>query len=332
VLVFDNASSDGSGALAEARGVRVVRSEENAGFGGANNRAAAFARGRWLVFLNPDTVVEPGWLDPLLAPLATGPGMATAKLLLMERPELIDTCGNAVHLSGITVCRGYGRPAGRLAEPERLLAVSGACFAIDRASFERLGGFDERFFMYLEDTDLSLRAALAGLPCWFAPASRVRHRHAPGFAPRKLYWLERNRYVMLVKLWSARTLLGLLPHLALMELLVWCYALLRGREALAAKRDAWRWLADHVRLALVARRGAQRLRRVPDAELLALCSWRLDLAELVGSPWLRPWAELLLAGPFGAAQLWLRLVVGQRAVERGVLGGGARPGEAAGAR
>jgi hypothetical protein len=329
--VFDNASTDGSGPVAASRGVRVVRSERNVGFGGANNRAAALARGRWLVFLNPDTVVEPSWLDALLAPLADGPGLATAKLLLMERPERIDTCGNAVHLSGITVCRGYGRPAGRLVEQERVLAVSGACFVIDRASFERLGGFDERFFMYLEDTDLSLRAALAGLPCWFAPTSRVRHRHAPGFGTRKLYWLERNRYVMLLKLWSARTLLGLLPHLALMELLVWCYALLRGPSAVSAKRDAWRWLVDHAWLALQARRDTQRLRRVADAALLGRCAWRLDLAELVDSPWLRRGAELALTLPFGAAQLWLRLVAGQGAVERGVPPGGALPGEAPGA-
>jgi GT2 family glycosyltransferase len=250
----------------------------------------------------------------------------------MDRPALIDTCGNAVHLSGITVCRGYGRPSHELAAPERVLAVSGACFAIDRASFERLGGFDERFFMYLEDTDLSLRAALAGLPCHYAPTSRVRHRHVPAFGPRKLYWLERNRYLMLAKLWSPRTLLGLLPHLALMELLVWSYALLRGRDALVAKRDAWRWLARHAWLALRARRETQRQRGAPDAALLAGCAWRLDLSELVGSPGLRRAAELLLALPFGAAQLWLRLFAGQTAVERGVLAGGALPGEAAGAR
>jgi GT2 family glycosyltransferase len=331
VLLFDNASTDRSGALAAARGVRVLRSEQNLGFGGANNRAAAVARGRCLVFLNPDTLVEPGWLDALLAPLAGRPGAATAKLLLMDRPELIDTCGNAVHLSGITVCRGFGRPAERFAAPEPVLAVSGACFAIDRASFERLGGFDERFFMYLEDTDLSLRAALAGLPCHFAPASRVRHRHWPGFGPTKLYWLERNRYLMLARLWSPRTLLGLLPHLALVELLVWSYALLRGRAALAAKRDAWRWLARHLRTLLAARRRTQALRGVPDAALLPRCAWRLDLTELVGSPWLRRGAELLLLGPFAAATLWLRLVGPQPLVQRGVPGRGALPGETPGA-
>jgi GT2 family glycosyltransferase len=306
LIVFDNASVDGSAEIARAHGVKVVRSEENVGFGGANNRAAALAVGRYLVFLNQDTEVETGWLDALLAPLSEVPGLTTAKLLLADRPGRIDTCGNAVHLSGITVCRGYGQPADAFVRQERIAAVSGAAFAIDRASFDLLGGFDERFFLYLEDTDLSLRAALAGLPLWFVPDSRVHHRHVATFGARKLYWLERNRWLLLLKLWTTRSLIGLLPHLVLMELLVWCYALIRGPEAVRAKASAYGWIADHAWTVLHARWSTGRLRRLPDHEVLRRCVWRLDLTELIGSRMLRRFVDAALIGPMWLARAWLR--------------------------
>jgi len=314
-VVYDGASIDDSAAVAARYPVRVERAERNEGYGAANNRAARLARGRYLVFLNPDTVVEQGWLDALLAPLADGPGLATPKIVLLDDPGRVDTCANSVHLSGITVCRGHGQPATRYADTERVLAVSGAAFAIDRATFERLGGFDERFFMYLEDTDLSLRAALAGVPCWYVGASRVRHRHVPAFGPRKLYWLERNRWLMLLKLWSPRTLVGLLPTLLLAEALTWGYALIGGPAALRARAQAYVWLALHPWLVVEARRRTQRLRRVCDAELLARCPSRLDATELVASPRLGRLAELLVRGPFALARAFLERVapVGQEA-------------------
>lgn len=308
LLIYDSGSTDGGAAVAQARGVRVCRSADNLGFGGGNNRAAALSRGRWLVFLNPDTNVEPGWLDALLAPLLAAPGLATSKIVLMDDPGRIDTCANAVHLSGVTTCRGHGQSADRFDRTERVLAVSGAAFAIDRDSFEQLGGFDETFFMYLEDTDLSLRAAVAGLPIWFVPGSRVRHRHAPSVGPAKLHWLERNRYQMLLKAWSPRTLLGLAPMLALVELLVLGFALLTGPAAVRAKLSTWPWLARHAWRIVAARRRAQRGRRVDDRALLAACTWRLDLAELVASGPLRRALEVGALVPFGLAYGWLRLV------------------------
>jgi GT2 family glycosyltransferase len=295
VIVYDSGSDDESVAVAGRYPVSVVAGA-NVGYGAANNRAARLARGRWLVFLNPDTAVEAGWLDRLLEPLGEGPALATARIVLMDRPELIDACGNEVHVSGITVCRAHGRRAELAVGTERILAVSGAAFAIDRASFDRLGGFDERYFMYLEDTDLSLRAAIAGVPCWCVGASVVRHRHAPSVGPRKLYWLERNRYQMLLTVWSGPTLLRLLPSLALVEALTWSYALLGGPSALAAKARAWAELLSHPWQLVRERRRAQGLRRVPDREVLARCARRLDLQELIGAPALRALAGAVL-GP-----------------------------------
>lgn len=325
LLVYDGGSTDDSAAVATGRGARVERSPINHGFAGAANRAASLARGRILVFLNPDTVVEPGWLEALLAPLAVAPGLTTAQIRLLDAPERIDTIGNSVHLSGITVCRGYGRAVETFRGVSPTLAVSGAAFAIDRGSFERLGGFDERFFMYLEDTDLSLRAALAGLPCYTVAESRVRHRHVPAFGPRKLFWLERNRWLMLFKIWSPGTLLTLLPSFLLVEALVWAFALARGRRALAAKAGAWLWLARRPWALAERRRSAQRLRRVPDAVLLAGCAWRIDLTELLGDGPAARLADAVSLVPFWLAALPARLSIAAQQAATGRLRALAHP-------
>ena len=181
--------------------VTWLRSPHNSGFGGGNNLAARRARGEYLAFLNPDTTVEPGWLEALIAALEADPqaGMATSKILLMDDPSRINTCGNDVHISGLTLCRGMGAPANDYNQVEEVAAVSGAAFVIRRGLFEQLGGFDPAYFMYMEDTDLSWRARLAGWRILYVPASVVYHDYRLQFGPRKTFYQERNRYRLLLQ-------------------------------------------------------------------------------------------------------------------------------------
>ena len=118
VIVVDNASTDGSAdwLVKTYPQVRLIRSSENLGFGGGNNLGARNSNGKYLAFLNPDTQVEPGWLDALVDVLENGltVGLATSKILLLNNPDRINTCGNDMHISGITLCRGMNQPQFRL--------------------------------------------------------------------------------------------------------------------------------------------------------------------------------------------------------------------------
>ena len=179
VIVVDDASPDDS--LAKLRaidGLRVHARKANGGFIAACNDGAGLARGEVLVFLNNDTVPQPGWLDALLATFDAHPdaGLVGAKLLYPD--------GRLQEAGGVVFADGSGWNYGRFDDPANCRFaylrdadyVSGAAIAIPRALFERLGGFDSRYApAYYEDTDLAFAVRAAGLRVLVQPASVVVH-------------------------------------------------------------------------------------------------------------------------------------------------------------
>ncbi|MDP8924956.1 MAG: glycosyltransferase family 2 protein [Chloroflexota bacterium] len=284
ILVVDNASSDGTVELIRRRfpAVRLLPIARNVGYGEGANLGAAVGNARYVAILNQDVVVAPGCVERLVSALEAEPSalLANPKILLKDAPERINTCGNVPHYTGITTCRDYNRPASEYLASEEIPAISGAAFVARRAAFDALGGFDPTFFLYLEDTDLSLRAMLAGYRCLLVPEAVAFHEFEPRFAPEKLFWLERNRLVMLLKTYRWPTLFALAPSLLLAEVLVLGYSGLRGWSAVAAKLRAYGWVATHLPRILRARRAVQALRRVPDRAILARHARDLDLDEL----------------------------------------------------
>ncbi len=288
ILLVDNASADGSADFVAQNfpEIRLIRNQDNSGFAAANNQAARLAQGQFIIALNPDTQVSAGWLEALTEPFARDPiiGLTTPKILMLKNPAKVNTCGNSTHYSGLTTCRGLdlAADAPELAQSCEVSAVSGACFAIRRELWEKLGGFDETFFTYLEDTDLSLRARLAGYKSYYVPQSLVYHDYANRFSPAKIYYLERNRLLMLAKTFELKTLLWLLPALLLTEIITWGYALLNGWAGMKAKFRAYWWLGRNLKLLKEKRQSTQLLRRVSDKVLLDNCAWKLDISQLAG--------------------------------------------------
>ncbi|MFN2289663.1 MAG: glycosyltransferase family 2 protein [Anaerolineae bacterium] len=288
VIVVDNASRDDSAQHVASRfpEVTLICNRANLGFAAANNRAAHQAQGKYLAFLNPDAEVEPGWLEALIAALERQPGvgLVTAQILLMHDANRINACGNDMHLTGFTMCRALGTQRRFDDGLTEIGAVSGAAFVIPHALYEALGGFDESFFLYMEDSDLSLRARLAGYRCLYVPSSRVYHDYQLRFGPGKVYYQERNRYAMLLKTFRWPTLLAMVPSLALGELVAWGFILLYKPQRWCDKLRAYAWLARRWQKLMQDRRQTQRLRRVPDRDLLRLCTYGLDYGQVSGGP------------------------------------------------
>ena len=314
VVVVDNGSTDGAVEHVQARfpGVRVVRSKRNGGFGAGNNLGAAAAQGAFLVFLNPDAVVTGGWLEALVHPLAEDPsiGLVTPKVLLRDDPDRINVAGLEVHLSGITLCRGLASPRAAFDEATEVAAVSGVAFAVRRDVFEALGGFDEDFFLYVEDVDISLRAWLAGYRCLYVPQAVVLHDYALTVDARKTFYVERGRYLMLLKAFSQHTLLSLVPALLLAEVITWGWLLWRNPTAIVQKFGAYRWVLAHRAQIAYKRCRVQAQRRQPDGVFLERCQWRLGFGQLAGPRMAR--AAGVVFGPLlrGAWQI-SRLALGR---------------------
>jgi GT2 family glycosyltransferase len=282
VILVDSASADGSAAYVERAfpEVCVVRTT-NGGYGHGCNVGARLAHGAYLAFLNQDTVVRPGWAEALVAALQHSPagGLSTPCILLLREPSRANTCGNDVHCSGLTLCRGLGAPAGALGEDAEVGAISGAAFAVSKHLFVKLGGFDERFGMYMEDTDLSLRARLAGYRCLYVSGAVVYHDYRLRFGPRKTYYQERNRYLMLLKHLKWATLLAMLPVLLLGEVVTWGYVLLHEPHRVANKLRAYVWVAGHWKEIVADRQRVQAMRRATDWALLAAWTCRLAFEQ-----------------------------------------------------
>jgi len=140
VIVVDNAGRDR--AVTEPFDVRLVEPGENLGYGGGCNRGASDASGEVLIFLNPDTVVDPGALGRLAETLQDRSiGIAMARLRLLDRPELLNSGGNVVHLTGLAWAGGYEEPAASISELREVPYASGAGLAIRAELFRELGGF-----------------------------------------------------------------------------------------------------------------------------------------------------------------------------------------------
>lgn len=196
IVVVDNASSDESVEMVgrEFPGVTLIASTENRGFGVGVNEAARHATGDAFLLLNPDAVVRPGALPAMVEALARRPTAGAIGFRQVDESGTFQlSFGPApslpLELLRMIVQRLLDRGDRRLAalidrlcsRPRRVPWVTGSSLVVRREAFERVGGFDERYFLYYEDADLCLRLGRKVGPIWYDPSvTVVHHRGASG--------------------------------------------------------------------------------------------------------------------------------------------------------
>jgi GT2 family glycosyltransferase len=309
LIVVDNDSADGTAEAVAglAPAARVLRTDRNLGFAAGCNFGAAAARGELLVILNPDAAPLPGWGEAIRRPWLQGRGWAAWQALIAdEGATRVNSYGNPMHFTGIVWAGGHGEPiAAAPAAPAEVPVLSGACLAIPRLTWEEVGGFPARFFLYHEDVDLSLRLRLRGGTLGIEPAAVVDHDYEFGAREHKWRWLERNRLAFLVRAYPAPLLALLAPALLATELALLAVSAQGGwgKQKLAANGEFLRWLPRLLR----ERRAVQATRTVTAAEF---ASWLTpDLDSPFISPAVRiPPARFILRSYWRAVRLGLRVL------------------------
>lgn len=192
IIVIDNASSDASVSMIKRDfpSVICIENEKNEGFSKANNQGLAQASGEYLCLLNSDTIVEPDAFKKLIHFLDEHPsvGMAGPKLLNQDGSfqyasrRSLPTPQNAfVYLFGFKkilrglITREYKRENENPDQESQTEAISGAAMIFRESVYKKIGGLDERFFMYGEDLDFCKRVADGGFKIWYVPSARIVH-------------------------------------------------------------------------------------------------------------------------------------------------------------
>lgn len=213
VVVVDNASTDGS--VAEVEGsfgsvphVRLVKNSENVGHAEGCNIGARMTGGRYIVFLDSDTEFRAeNWLWELVRVMESDEsvGLAQAKLVLAEDNGCLDYVCVAVDALG-TWAATYGLKEDGFKENFEILAASSGCCIVRREVFDEVGGFDSDYFIYDDDTDLSLRARLLGYRVLLVPSALVIHRGGVlrGLNSKTLFHSSKNRVRTALKNYELR--------------------------------------------------------------------------------------------------------------------------------
>lgn len=311
LVVVDNASADGTEAVARelAPGATVVQTGGNLGFAGGCRAGADASTAPLLLFLNPDCVARPGAIEALRAAAGAQPDWgAWQALVTMPGGETVNTSGNVVHYVGIGWAGGLGRPVSDVPpEPHEVGFASGAALVVRRRAWDATGGFDPRFFMYSEDLDLSLRLRLAGWGVGVVPGARVEHGYEFEKGDYKWFYLERNRWWVLLGDFPGPLLALLAPALAAFELAVVALAWRDGW--LPVKLRAQRAVLRELPAILRRRRAVQRARAIGAGEFARTLSASLD------SPYLA--AAARIPGLEGAQRLFYRAVLAAVEATRG---------------
>jgi GT2 family glycosyltransferase len=232
-----------------AHGPHLIENVRNVGFGTAINQAVAATRSTLIATLNDDAVPHPGWLEALVAAIGQRPdaGMCASQVRLCGEPALeaslvalLDSAGMLVAADGSSKQRGHGQDPQEFPVSEEALFPSASAALYRRTMLESIGGFDENFFLYCEDTDLGLRARWAGWKCLYVAEAVVEHRysHSAGRAsPVKAYYVERNRLFVMAKNFPWPMLLAA-PFTAVTRYFWHTWYLMKGRGAAAHFRAA----------------------------------------------------------------------------------------------
>ena len=234
VLVVDNISTDNSHIICKEKfeKIHLIKNKENLGYCEGNNVGIRNADGEFIVILNPDTIVEPNWLNHLMSAYSKfGEGLYQPKFFSLNEKLVLQSTGNMLHIFGFGFARDKGKADDeKIKSVEKINYASGTCLFTSKLVLDKVGLLDPFLFLYHDDLDLGWRAAQIGINSFYVPQSIVYHAESYSikWSSKKFYWLERNRKYCLLTHYSKETYAKMRSSLFLVDVCVWLFYLSKG--------------------------------------------------------------------------------------------------------
>ena len=242
VIIVDNLSTDNSHIRCKEKfkKIQLIENEKNLGYCEGNNVGIKSAKGEFILILNPDTIVDPDWLNELFrAYHKHGEALYQPKHLSLKEKSAIMSTGNMMNVFGFGYAREKGqKDVNQHNTIEQIGYASGTCLFIPSSIFKNVGLLDPFIFLYHDDLDFGWRAAQLGIKSYYVPSSVIYHAESYllRWNAKKFFWLERNRKYCLLTHYSKETYAKMRSSLFLVDLCVWIFYLSKG--FLAAKIKA----------------------------------------------------------------------------------------------
>lgn len=202
IIVVDNGSVDGSQALVKKHypKIKLIENKINYGFAQGNNIGYKASKGEYVMFLNNDTIVTPNFLQPLIKDFENdlSIGCLQPQMRVMNERDLIDVVGSFMTGSGFLYHYGYrkDRSLEQYNIKKEIFSAKGACIILPRKILQKVGVFDEDFFIFFEETDLCYRIWLAGYKVIYEPKSVIYHFCGGDTTTSDSYKYERRIYLI----------------------------------------------------------------------------------------------------------------------------------------
>jgi len=299
LIVADNASSDGSQNWVKTHyaHVNLLENDQNYGYAGGCNRGAEIANGKYLLFLNNDTIQDPNWLQPLVERMEENDTIAALqpKILNYFKREVFDYAGGSGgHMDLFCYPFARGRifleqetDSGQYDDAQRCFWASGTAIMVRKDLFFSAGKFDKTFFAHMEEIDLCWRLQAMGHEVWAEPKSVVYHKNAvslPMHSQRKYYLNHRNSLLMLFGNYSLPVTLYVGFIRLMLEFVALGYAMIKSDwNHITGILKSLGWIILHP-LAIIKKRSRfKQLRQVRDKEIMSnMAKTSVVLAHYLG--------------------------------------------------
>ncbi|MFH0856856.1 MAG: glycosyltransferase family 2 protein [bacterium] len=275
-ILVDNASTDESVKYAQENfpEITIIRNDKNYGFDKGNNIGIKYALEKgyeYIVLLNQDTAVDETWLRELVRAAESDKNIGGAQSLMMyhQDKEKVNSWGNQLHFLGFGFCGGNTEKLQEDFDCNIRDIDYASCTSVIFKSCvlkEIGGGFDEEYFLYHEDTDISFRVRMAGYKMVLAPRSVMYHKYEFSRSITKFYYMERNRYRILLTYFKWPTLVLNFPAFIAMECGMWLFAIKSGWAKEKFRAYAYMLNPKNLSDIFKKRRHIQKTRKLTDKE------------------------------------------------------------------